>query len=121
MAAISSAQVIACPRSLRTRAAACSALSLVGLPTVVGGAALAGWLAAADRTEAFFLDGAALPVFRSVLLGEVFFLAAMMLVLWCETGNRAAHLPRRPPGSGQLPRRGQRFKAIPKRFLLSHQ
>src|SRR6266849_2255314 len=94
MAAISSEQVIACPRSLRTRAAACSALSLAGLPAVVGGAALAGSPAAASRVDALFADGAVLPVFRGVLLGEVFFLAAMMLLLLCEAGNRAAHLPR---------------------------
>src|SRR5690349_2979509 len=96
MAAISSGQVIACLRSLRTRAAASSALSLAGLPAGTGGAALAGSLAAAGRGVALFSDRAVLAVFWGVLLGEVFFMAAMLLP-WYKTGNRALRLPRYPP------------------------
>src|SRR5690348_6378197 len=97
MAAISSGQVSACLHSLRTRAAASTALSLAGLPAGTDGAAWAGSLAAAGRGVALFSDRAVLAVFWGVLLGEVFFLAAMMLLPWTRLGNRATRLPRCPP------------------------
>src|SRR5262249_46474575 len=104
MAAISSGQVIACPFSLRTRAAAASALSLAGLPAGVGGAAWVGSLAAAGRTDALVPDSAVLPVFWGLLLGLVFCVAAMMLLRGTRlgTGHRACRAA--VPGSAQLPR-----------------
>src|SRR5215469_16045244 len=95
MAAISSGQLIARPLSLRTRAAAVSALSLAGLAAGTGGAAWAGSLAAAGRADALCPDRAILAVFWRVRLGEAFFLAVMMLLpgtSW-EPGSAPAALP----------------------------
>src|SRR5438132_14294372 len=109
MAAISSGQVIACLLSLRTRAAAASALSLAALPAGTGSAAWAGSsLAAAGRGGA---------VFWGVRLGAVFFLAAMMLLPWTRLGTGQCACRAAPSGSAQLPRREHRVKAIPKRLL----
>src|SRR5262249_29758163 len=80
MAAISSGQVSACLLSLRTRAAASSALSWAGRAAGTGGAAWAGSLDATGRGVAGFCDGTVLAVFWRVLFGAVFFLATMMLL-----------------------------------------
>src|SRR5262249_50284410 len=105
MAAISSGQVIACLLSLRTRAAAASALSLAGLAAGTGGAAWAGSLAAAGRAAAVCRDGTVWAVFRDVLLGAIFFLASMILLPWTRLGTGQCACRAAPSGSAQLPRR----------------
>src|SRR5262249_51534312 len=121
MAAISSGQLIARPLSLRTRAAAFSALSLAGLPAGTGDAAWAGSLAAAGRADALCPDGAILAVFWGERLGEAFFLAVMMLLPGTRLGTGQCACRAAPSGSAQLPRRGHRFKAIPREFCFFQQ